>query len=80
MTLTLTPETEARLTAVAALRGLPPEDTLAELIAQAQAAHEETAAALRHSMAETAAGHWVSLEQFEQDFAAHVDMRRRAHD
>lgn len=76
MTLTLTRETEAQLVAVAALRGKPPEDALAELVSEAQAEHEETVIALRQSMAEIAAGRWVSLEQFEQNFAAQVQRRR----
>jgi len=76
MTLTLSPETEAQLTAVAALRGLPLEDALAELVAQARAEYEESAAAVRQSLAEIAAGHWVALEQFEQEFSEQVGRRR----
>ena len=85
MTLTLMPETEARLRAVADRQGVSADSALNGLLetilreeeavlgedAETQAAVAE---ALRRSVEDFDAGRWVSLE----DFAAGADARRRA--
>lgn len=74
MTLTLTEETEAQLTAVAAQRGLSPEDTPAQVLAEVE--FEETVTGLRQSMAEIVSGDWVALEDFEKAFEEQIRKRR----
>ena len=76
MTLTLTPGSEARLRALSAQRGLPPEETIDALLAEAEAkpnltvltALEETEvmASLKASVEDYAAGRWISLEDYEE--------------
>lgn len=78
MTLTLTPETEAQLTAVAALRGLSPEDTLAQVLAEARAEFEDAVADVRASLEDFAAGRSLSLEEYRQE-AKERRRRRDAH-
>ncbi len=80
MTLTLPPATEARLRAVAAQRGLAPEETIDMLLAEAETSpdqvsltaseQEEVLAALRASVEDYAAGRWVSLEDYEAQIQA----------
>ncbi len=47
MTLTLTPDTEARLRSVAAQRGLPPEKTIDILLAEADTDFQEAIAGIQ---------------------------------
>ncbi len=81
MTFTLSPETEAQLTAVAALRGLPLEETLAELVAQARAASERerqlAIEGVRRSEEDFAAGRWVSLDELDARLDALLEAKRR---
>ena len=75
MTLTLTPGSEARLRALSAQRGLPPEETIDALLAEAEVKpdqivltaleEEEVLAALKASVEDYAAGRWISLEDYE---------------
>jgi len=67
MTLTLTPEAEAHLAAAAARRGLPPEDTLAQLLAEEDHRSAEWDAAVadvQSSLDDFAAGRSLSLEEY----------------
>jgi predicted transcriptional regulator len=68
----ITPETEARLQAVAAQRGLTPEQTIIDLLTE----QEKTLAALRASVEDFAAGRWISLEDYEAQILA----ERQAHE
>lgn len=81
MPLTLSPEIEAQLNAVAALRGLPPEDTLAELVTEAQAASErerqEAIEGVRRSEADFDAGRSLSLEELRADMDATIEAKRQ---
>ncbi len=80
MTLTLTPDTEARLLALAAERGLAPEETINVLLTQAETnptrseftASEERQilTALQTSVEDYAAGRWISLEDYEAQVQA----------
>lgn len=84
MTLTLPPDTEARLRTVAAQRGLPPEETLDVILAEAEASlaqivmteeeSQKVLAALLRSEEDYAAGRWLSLEDYE----AQLKERRQA--
>lgn len=86
MTLTLTPDTEARVRSVAETRGQDPEEALIALLNQALAEADFAAivmteeeiqqvpAALQRSEEDFAAGRWVSLEDYE----AQTKERRRA--
>lgn len=64
MPLTLTPETEARLRAVASVRGLAPEDTLDVIIADAEVDDRQMQAELQASVDAIAAGHSLTLEEY----------------
>lgn len=81
MTLTLTPEAEAHLAAVAAQRGLPPEDTLTELLAEARAASErerqEAIEGVRRSEADFDAGRSLSLEELDARLDATIETKRQ---
>lgn len=74
MTLTLTPDTEARLRSVAAQRGLPPEQTIDVLLAEADTDFQQAVAGIQRSMDDFAAGRWISLEDYE----AQLPARRQA--
>lgn len=78
MTLTLTPENAEDLTVIATQRGLPPEVTLAEVLAEARAASErerqEAIEGVRRSEADFDAGRSLSLEELR----AHVDATLKA--
>ncbi len=76
MTLTLTPDTEARLRSVAAQRGLPPEKTIDVLLAEADTDFHEAIAGIQRGMDDFAAGRWISLEDYE----AQIQAERQAHD
>jgi len=78
MPLTLTPENEELLTAIAAQRGLPPEDTLAEVLAEARAEFDDAVADVRASLEDFAAGRSVSLEEYRAE-ALERRRRRDAH-
>lgn len=77
MTITLTPDTEARVRSVAELSGQDPEGALIALLNQALAEadyaaivmteeeSEQVSAALRRSEEDYAAGRWISLEDYE---------------
>ena len=71
MTLTLTPDTEARLRSVVAQRGLPPERTIDVLLAEADADFHEAIAGIQRGMEDFAAGRWISLEDYEADRTKH---------
>ncbi len=83
MTLTIPPDTEARLRSVAALRGQTPEEAISALLIEAEAdfapivmSEEETQqvlAALHKSEQDFASGRWISLEDYE----ARIAERRR---
>ena len=77
MTLTLTPDTEALLQSVAAQYGLPPEKTIEVLLAEAQAAaetdHREAVVGIQRGMDDFAAGHWISLEDYEAQTQAEAE-------
>ncbi len=78
MSLTLSPETLSQLQAVAAQRGLPPEDALAQVLAEARAAWEyeqqDALAGVARSEADFAAGRSLSLEELD----ARLDATRQA--
>jgi predicted transcriptional regulator len=65
MTLTLTPDAEARLRSVAAQRGLPPEQTIDVLLAEADTDFQQAVAGIQRGIDDFAAGHWISLEDYE---------------
>ena len=65
MTLTLTPDAEARLRSVAAQRGLPPEKTIDVLLAEADLDFQEAVVGIQRGMDDFAAGRWISLEDYE---------------
>ena len=77
MTVTLTPDTEARVRSVAEMSGQDPEDALIALLNQALAGAdyaaivmteeetEQVSAALRRSEEDYATGRWISLEDYE---------------
>lgn len=65
MTLTLTPDTEARLRSVAAQRGLPPEKTIDILLAEADTDFQEAIAGIQRGMDDFAAGRWIPLNDYE---------------
>jgi predicted transcriptional regulator len=75
--MTLAPELEARVRAVADRSGLPPEAALSRLLEAALTDEEqqfqETVAALRASMHDFAAGRSVSLEEWRAESRAWVD-------
>lgn len=64
MTITLTHGTEAMLLAVAAQRGLAPDEALNVLLAEAATDFEEAVAGIQRGMDDFAAGRWISLEEF----------------
>jgi len=70
MILTLTPDTEARLHAVAAQRGLAPEETVARLITEADTDFNEAVAGIRRGMDDFAAGRWISMEDYDAQIEA----------
>ena len=70
MTLTLTPDTEARLHALAAQRGLAPEETIARLITEANADFNEAIAGIQRGMDDFAAGRWISMEDYDAQIEA----------
>ena len=71
MTLTLKPDTEARLRAVAAQRGLAPEAALDSVLAEAQASFDEAVAGIRCGMADAEAGdRGVLLEDYRAGLSA----------
>jgi len=70
MTLTLPPETEARLHSVAAQRGLPPEKTLDVLLVEADTNYYEAIAGIQRGMDDYTAGRWISLEDYEAEAEA----------
>jgi predicted transcriptional regulator len=82
MTLTLTPETESQLTAIAAQRGVSPEEALAELLTEARASIErerqEVLEGLQQGTAEIGAGDWVPLEDLRRDLHEHARKRRQS--
>lgn len=77
MTLTLSPPTEARLRAVAAQRRLPPEEALAQVLAEAQSDFEDAAAGIGRGMADAEAGREMTLEEYRaqiaREDAAHME-------
>lgn len=75
MTLTLTSDTEARLRAVAAQRGLTPEEALDVVLAEAQTDFDEAVAGIRRGMDDFAAGRWISLEDYEAQVRAKRQIR-----
>ena len=74
MTLTLSPEKEARLRTVAVQRGLAPEEALEVLLdtalTDAEVDFQEASVGIRTGMEDFAAGRSVSLEEFEVQLAA----------
>ena len=74
MTLTLTPEKEARLLTIATGRGLPPEMALETLLDQAFRDAEtelmETTAGLKASIADFDAGRWITPEELDAQLRA----------
>ncbi len=81
MSLTLSPETLSQLQAVAAQRGLPPEDALAQVLAEARAAWEyeqqDALAGVARSEADFAAGRSLSLEELTASLDATLDAKRQ---
>jgi predicted transcriptional regulator len=73
MILTLTPDTEARLLALAAQRGLPPEETIDALLAEAD--FNDAVAGIQRGMNDYAAGRWTSLEDYEAQIQAEKQAR-----
>ena len=78
MTLTLTPETEARLMAVAAQRGLPPVAALDAILTEAETDFNEAVAGIQRGIADAAAGREISLEEYRTRITAE-DAGRAAH-
>lgn len=83
MTLTLTPDTEALLNSVAAQRGLPLEQTLEMVLAEAQAAasydyldDDMILAELQASVDDHAAGRSMTIDEYRAKALA----RRQARD
>jgi len=82
MTLTIAPETETRLKAVAEGRGLDLADLHAEILArgleeaearmqaEAEAELQDTLAGLDRSMADVAAGRWMDADEFDRRMEA----------
>ncbi len=83
MTLTLSPEAEAHLAAVAAQRRLSPEDALAQVLAEARADFDDATTntedslddALQEAYAQTQSGHSQSLATFADGLRARFDAR-----
>lgn len=73
MTLTLTPGPEARLRALSAQRGLPPEETIVLLLAEAD--FNDAAAGIQRGMDDHAAGRWISLEDYDTRIEAQKQAR-----
>lgn len=71
MTLTLTPDTEARLRSLAARRGQAPEAIVEALVQYASTEEErelqEAAAGIRAGLEDFAAGRWTALEELEAE-------------
>ncbi|MGI4788381.1 MAG: hypothetical protein ACRYFS_05970 [Janthinobacterium lividum] len=77
MTLTLNPHTEARLRSFAAQHSLPPEEAVVLLLDVTDASGyynsveaETITAELQASVEDYAAGHWISLEDYEAEVQA----------
>ena len=77
MTLTLNPDTEARLHSFAAQHSLPPEEAIELLLNATDAAGyyspaeaEIIKAELQASVADYTAGHWISFEDYESEVHA----------
>ena len=73
MTLTLTPDAEARVRSVAEMRGQDPEDALTALLNQALAeaeAEDELVAELRASVEDHAAGRSMTIEEYRAKMIA----------
>ncbi len=88
MSLILSPETLSQLQAVAAQRGLPPEDALAQVLAEARAAWEyqqqweqqeqqDALAGVARSEADFAAGRSLSLEELTASLDATLEAKRQ---
>lgn len=81
MPLTLTPQSEEHLTAIAAQRGLPPDDALAQVLAEARAASErerqEAIEGVRRSEADFAAGRSLSWEELRAHMDATIEAKRQ---
>ncbi|MBV9848892.1 MAG: hypothetical protein JO250_04310 [Armatimonadetes bacterium] len=78
MTLTLSPETEARLLAVAAQRRLPPEAALAAVLAEAETDFNEAVAAIQEGLADLDAGdRGMLLEEYRAQVHAEREARRQ---
>ncbi len=88
MTLTLTPDTETRLRTVAEGQGLELaelhdailarglEEAEARLRAEAEAELQDTLDGLDRSMADVAAGRWITSEELDQRLEAKADAAR----
>lgn len=70
MAVTLTPDIEARLRTVAAQRGLPPEQTLADVLAEAEADFNDTIEGIRAGLEDVEAGRTVTLEEYRAEVMA----------
>lgn len=86
MSLILSPETLSQLQAVAAQRGLPPEDALAQVLAEARATWEyqqqweqqeqqDALAGVARSEADFAAGRSLSLEELTASLDATLEAK-----
>jgi predicted transcriptional regulator len=76
MTLTLTPDTETRLRVFAEEQGLAPEQVhdalLTHALEEAEAELQDTLAGLDQSMADVAAGRWITAEEMHQRLSKRV--------
>ena len=81
MSITLSPETQTQLEAIAAQRGLPLEDALAQVLAEARAAWEyeqqDTLAGLNRAHADIAAGRTYSLQNTLAGMDATLEAKRQ---
>ena len=80
MTPTLTPDTEMRLVAFAEQQGLPLEQVYESLLTraleEAEAEWQDTLAGLDQSMADVAAGRWLTSEEFDRRLEARAAAAR----
>ncbi|MDQ2686979.1 MAG: hypothetical protein M3Y28_03845 [Armatimonadota bacterium] len=81
MPLTLTPQIEEDLAVVAKQRGLPPEEALAQVIAEAWAKVErerrEAIEGVRRSEADFDAGRSLSLKELDARLDVTIEAKRR---
>lgn len=80
MTVTLTPETETRLRAMAEGFGLEPamlhEDLLQQALAKAEVELKKTLAGLDESAEAFTAGRWITFDGLDEELSAHAERVR----